>query len=301
MRSKKVPDKGPKQKLLAAAERLFAEHGFDVVSVRDITQAVKGNVAAVNYHFGSREALVNLVMSRCLGPINEERLARLAVLEERLGVGVVSVGEVVEALVLPVVERMQESRMSELLYCRLVGRAFGSLAGLPADIERQCGEVLARTRRLLSRLLPEVPAEELVWRIHFMAGGMLHTLTHREDLVRLAEGAAGKPDLALTAERFVRFAVAGLEGSQLRTQVPEEPTDGPPLVISESAEPILATVVVADVPPAGAAPEVPASPPEPAIAIIADGGGAEDKGPAKAPGKRAKEPAEEGPQGFFSF
>ena len=66
-----------KQRLIEAAEALFADEGFDRVSVRDITTKAAANVAAVNYHFGSREGLVAVVMARYINPVSEERLARL--------------------------------------------------------------------------------------------------------------------------------------------------------------------------------------------------------------------------------
>ena len=77
MRRIKVAESKSKQRLLAAAGQLFADHGFDIVSVRDITKLAKANVAAINYHFGSREGLLALVMVRYLGPIITDRLARL--------------------------------------------------------------------------------------------------------------------------------------------------------------------------------------------------------------------------------
>ena len=72
-----VPTGGPKLRLVEAAEKLFAENGFEAVSVRDITKEAGANVAAVNYHFGSRDGLVVAVMSRYLTPVNQERLTRL--------------------------------------------------------------------------------------------------------------------------------------------------------------------------------------------------------------------------------
>ncbi|MDB6077298.1 MAG: transcriptional regulator, TetR family, partial [Akkermansiaceae bacterium] len=70
-----------KQRLIEAAEHLFADDGFEKVSVRDITNRAGANVAAVNYHFGSREGLVEIVMARYINPISEERIARLEGLE----------------------------------------------------------------------------------------------------------------------------------------------------------------------------------------------------------------------------
>ncbi|MEO8616967.1 MAG: helix-turn-helix domain-containing protein, partial [Luteolibacter sp.] len=64
MRELTIPESGPKRTLLNAAEQLFATKGFESVSVRDVTQSVKMNVAAVNYHFGSREQMLSLVILR---------------------------------------------------------------------------------------------------------------------------------------------------------------------------------------------------------------------------------------------
>ncbi|MCF7676112.1 MAG: TetR/AcrR family transcriptional regulator, partial [Akkermansiaceae bacterium] len=107
-------------KLVEAAERLFAERGFDVVSVRDITHAAGGNVAAINYHFGSRDGLVAVVIGRYITPINERRMVMLDELEQKWAGQPVPVEAVIEAIVVPVVEQIQQSKMSEGLYCKLV-------------------------------------------------------------------------------------------------------------------------------------------------------------------------------------
>lgn len=77
MRVTKVPEGGAKKNLLDAAETLVAGKGFDSVSVRDVTGAAKANVAAVNYHFGSREGLMDLVIARILEPLCAERIKSL--------------------------------------------------------------------------------------------------------------------------------------------------------------------------------------------------------------------------------
>ena len=66
-----------KQRILDVAERLFATRGFHATSLRAITRAAEVNLAAVNYHFGSKDALLEAVMLRRLGPLNEIRQARL--------------------------------------------------------------------------------------------------------------------------------------------------------------------------------------------------------------------------------
>ena len=63
-----------KTRILDTAERLFAQKGFDAVSLRNIIASAKVNLAAVHYHFGSKQALVHAVIGRRLRPINGERI-----------------------------------------------------------------------------------------------------------------------------------------------------------------------------------------------------------------------------------
>ena len=206
-----VPKGGPKLRLVEAAEKLFAENGFEVVSVRDITQAAGGNVAAVNYHFGSRDGLVEVVMTRYLTPVNEERLARLDAAEQQWAGQAVPLEAVVDAFVRPLITQVEKSELSEQLFYRLVGRIFGSHGqGIPAALEAQASVLISRFSRALGKALPTVAEEDLVWRLHFVVGAMIYMLTHGEALQRLSQGAAGTPGMAATLERFVSFAVAGL-------------------------------------------------------------------------------------------
>jgi len=206
-----VPKEGPKLRLVEAAEKLFAERGFEVVSVRDITQAAGGNVAAVNYHFGSRDGLVEVVMTRYLTPVNEERLARLEAAERQWAGQAMPLEAVVDAFVRPLITQVEKSDLSEQLFYRLVGRIFGSHGqGIPPALETQASVLIGRFTRALGKALPTVAEEDLVWRLHFVVGAMIYMLTHGEALQRLSQGTAGTPSMAATLERFVRFAVAGL-------------------------------------------------------------------------------------------
>ncbi len=210
MRDSLVPDTGSKRRLLDAAEALFAEKGFEAVSVRDITQRAEANVAAVNYHFGSREELVTLVMMRYIKPVNEERLARLEAVERSWGVKSVPLEEVIDAFVRPLVSQVKRSEHSERLFCRLLGRIFGQLDEMmPPVVEEDCRPVFNRFMRAFSNALPSLTAEDLIWRLHFVGGGMIHMLTHQETLHRISGGASGMPPVETTVSRFIRFAAAG--------------------------------------------------------------------------------------------
>src|ERR1700752_5110069 len=71
-----------KGRILDAAEALFIEHGFEATSLRAITASARVNLAAVNYHFGSKEELFQAVLTRRLDPMNQERVDLLTELEQ---------------------------------------------------------------------------------------------------------------------------------------------------------------------------------------------------------------------------
>ncbi len=199
-----------KQRLIEAAESLFADEGFDRVSVRDITQRANANVAAVNYHFGSREGLVEAVMARYISPVNEERLVRLEALERKAGGKPLAVEELIEAFVRPFITQIRRSELSEKLFFKLIGRMFGEQCKLPVAIESEFFTLMNRFNKAFSKALPGVPSEEIWWRVHLMAGAMIHSLSHVDMLQRASSGACGSPTMEQMISRFIRFAAAGM-------------------------------------------------------------------------------------------
>lgn len=209
--SKESSGVATRRRLLEAAEQLFSEEGFDRVSVRDITERARANVAAVNYHFGNREGLVAQVMERYINPVNEERLARLDALERRAGSKPVAIEELLDAFVRPFATQVRRSELSEQLFYKLMGRILSDqVPQLPDSVMLGFERMLTRFRRAFGKALPGVDEEELVWRIHFTVGAMVHTMAHGETLFRLSGGASGQPTMEGTLSRFIRFAAAGM-------------------------------------------------------------------------------------------
>jgi AcrR family transcriptional regulator len=220
MREIKIPQSKSKLRLLDAAEQLFADRGFEAVSVRDVTQLAKANVAAVNYHFGSRDGMIAVVVMRYMMPVNQERLARLESVERKWSGKAAPLEEIIDAFVRPVVGIVRKSELSERLFCKLVGRIFAMQGdGLPEAVEAQMRDLINRFTRAFAKALPTVPPEELVWRMHFLVGSIIHMLMNQEMLHRLSNGASGAPTMEVTLGRFIRFAAAGL-----REGVEQEPT-----------------------------------------------------------------------------
>ncbi len=211
MRELKFPQSESKRRLLEVAEQLFAEHGFQTVSIRDVTQLAKANVAAINYHFGSRNGLIALVVTLTITPVNEERIVRLDTLEKKWSGKAVPLEEVIEAFVRPLLSSARKTGLSEPLFRRLLGWIFSMpLETLPQAMEDQIRNASDRFSRAIAKSLPSVSAEDLAWRIHFVTGAMIHMLLHQEMLHQLSNGASGNPTMDALLGRFIRFAAAGL-------------------------------------------------------------------------------------------
>ncbi|MBT6104247.1 MAG: TetR/AcrR family transcriptional regulator, partial [Verrucomicrobia bacterium] len=113
-----------KTRILDTAERLFAQKGFDAVSLRNIIASAKVNLAAVHYHFGSKQALVHSVIARRLRPINGERLTNLAEARAKSGRRPLKLERVLDCLFRPLF-RVQADPKAGPTFARLVGRVMG--------------------------------------------------------------------------------------------------------------------------------------------------------------------------------
>src|SRR5215467_2180302 len=90
-----------KERILDTAEKLFAEHGYGATSLRSIIAGAKVNLAAVHYHFRTKDALLDAVLKRRLEPVNRERLALLDAYEQGAGDGPLRLESVLTALIAP--------------------------------------------------------------------------------------------------------------------------------------------------------------------------------------------------------
>ena len=158
-----------KERILDAAERLFAEDGFDATSLRNVTTVARVNLAAVNYHFGSKAALLEAVVRRVFEPVNARQLERLEELEA--GEEEPSVEQLLDAFVSPLFDLL--GRRDERSHS--VARLFGRVMSDPGqEIRRivieEVGEVDGRYLRAFGRALPHLPKDELWWRYGSMLG-----------------------------------------------------------------------------------------------------------------------------------
>lgn len=198
-----------KQRLLDAAEQLFSERGFHATSLRQITTAAGANLAAVNYHFGSKDGLIAAVFERVVRPVNAERMRMLDEIEANGGRPTLE--GIVRAFVAPPFRFRHVHQDQAERALRLYGRTHAaSDPRIHAIFVRQFETVRRRFTAALATALPELPEQELHWRIHFLIGTMAQTMAAPERLVALSDGACDPYDSEATLARLVPFLVAGL-------------------------------------------------------------------------------------------
>ena len=200
-------ERDTRERILNAAERLFAERGIKESSIREVTKMAGTNLASVNYYFGSKEGLIRDTISRRLEPLNKERLRLLDSLEIEAGGAPLSVELILNALFSPAIEFC----LSHPDFMRLAGRMlFESDKALRAVFMSQFDEVIIRFKAALSRSLPDLPERELLWRIHFLAGAMIHTYTNHSILEAFSGGLCKITDDKEVVDRLINFCGAGL-------------------------------------------------------------------------------------------
>ena len=197
-----------KSLILATTECLIAEHGFESVSLRDITTGAGVNVAAVNYHFGSKEKLFEEIQCRYIEPVNEERLRMLEELTH--GGRVATVREILEAFMRPFLTVVKRSEMSEKLFFKLMGRCvIDHQGGLPQAMIPGIKKVAEAFTKAFVNAAPGVATEHVLWRLHFTFGVMAQTLMHGDLLYSLTDGACGEPDAEDQFQQMIDFCQAG--------------------------------------------------------------------------------------------
>jgi AcrR family transcriptional regulator len=203
------PETPTRERILNVAEKLFAMHGLDRVSIRDIAREAQVNLGAVNYHFQSRETLVVEVFSRCISPLNRARLEALDAVEKNSGAKGPSVAEILGSFIRPAVELAFQDATREQARNLLMGRAVSeSDPALQEWLRTELEPLIRRYDGALHRALPQLAYEDIFWGMSFTFGALNHFLISAAKPV--PEWIKIKTPLTGQVERLIKFAVAGI-------------------------------------------------------------------------------------------
>ncbi len=194
-----------RDRILGAAETLFAQRGFDGASLRQLTATAGVNLAAVNYHFGSKEKLVEEVLRRRLDALNA---GRLVALEQLGGERPATLEEVLAAYIRPALELSHEGNGA--LFMRVLARAFAEHDdSLRRFVSDNYGHVMRQFTAEFARLLPHLSKPELYWRIDLVTGALTHAMSGFGMIQRKGD-VSEQAHREQTIQHLIRFAAAGL-------------------------------------------------------------------------------------------
>ena len=206
-----MPERSTKDRILNAAETLFALNGASGASLRAITRRAKVNLAAVHYHFGSKDRLLEAVLARRLLPLNAERIRCLEAYQKEAGRKKVRLENVIEAMVGPALRLSRDENKGGRIFMRLLGRlVLEPDARVQRLLTGQFETVLKKFKPALTAALPHLEHKVFFWRLHFLVGSMAHTMADSERIQLISGGVCDPDDTEGTIECLVTFLCGGL-------------------------------------------------------------------------------------------
>jgi AcrR family transcriptional regulator len=206
------PKRSTKDKLMDAAEKLFARKGFHGASLRDITAEAGVDLALVTYHFGGKKQLFIAVIERRGAVLNEERLQSLRETRAKAAPNIPSVEVIVDAFLNPILDRLEHSGPGWHNYFSLIAYVNNSPEWGRTLLGKTFDPVVLEFLAAIREALPEAPPEEIFWGYNFLTGAMTLSFAETGRLDALSDGLCRSDDVAAMKTRLGPFVAAGLRG-----------------------------------------------------------------------------------------
>lgn len=208
-----MPDKKQptRERILDAAERLFAHKGYEGVSVRKIMREAEADVSLAYYHFKSKQDLFDQVMLRRVEHLNAIRLKALEALEQRHPSDAPTVEEIIDAFTHPLLDVLATEHEEWKYYFQLIAQINNSPEWGGELMTRYFDPLVRRFIEALRKALPDCTDEDLFWSYHFLSGALTLVFAETGRIDNLSAGACNSSDMASINERLPRFIAAGFE------------------------------------------------------------------------------------------
>ena len=213
-----MANKDTAKAILNAAEELFSEKGFAETSLRNITTKAGVNLAAVNYHFGSKKELIQAVFARFLNSFCQRLDQQVDAYQQQRGSAQPDLNAVLMMLPATALEDdkgvqddLSQRRLG--IFMRLLGLAYTQGQGhVRKFLKQEYGTVFNRYMVLVTAASPQLSNEERFWRIHFMLGATVFTLSGADSLMAMAQHEFGlTTDISQVFDKLIPFLGAGLQ------------------------------------------------------------------------------------------
>ena len=210
-----------RERILDAGERLFMAHGYEGTSMRLITSEASVNLAAVNYHFGSKESLIQEVFRRRLDWLNDERLRVLIEMEEAAAGKPLKPSQIVDGFFGTLLRMADDNERGGMTFLRLLCRTLTEPSEfIRTFLAHEYATVMERYKEAFFKALPDVPKAEIVWRFHFMLGATSYAIAGTDALRLVTDWQVEEADAVDRVDRLVPRLMSFLMGG-LRAPLPQ--------------------------------------------------------------------------------
>ncbi len=210
-----------RERILDAGERLFMAHGYEGTSMRLITSEASVNLAAVNYHFGSKESLIQEVFRRRLDWLNDERLRVLIEMEEAAAGKPLKPSQIVDGFFGTLLRMADDNERGGVTFLRLLGRTLIEPSEfIRTFLAHEYATVMERYKEAFFKALPDVPKAEIVWRFDFMLGATSYAIAGTDALRLVTDWQVEEADAVDRVDRLVPRLMSFLMGG-LRAPLPQ--------------------------------------------------------------------------------
>jgi AcrR family transcriptional regulator len=204
------PKRTTKDKIMDAAEKLFARRGFHGASLREITAAAGVDLALVNYHFGSKKQLLGAIIERRGETLNAERLQRLAAVRLSAAPAAPSTEAVVGAFLDPILDRLAHAGPGWHSYFSLIAYVNNSPEWGRKLMGKTFDGVVREFIRAVMESLPGASPEDIFWGYNFLTGALTLSLAETGRIDALSDGLCRSNDVAALQARLGPYVAAGL-------------------------------------------------------------------------------------------
>jgi AcrR family transcriptional regulator len=208
---------GTRDRILRTAERLFAERGFNGVSVRELAAAAQVNIASIGYHFNSKEGLLSEVYRRHCEPMIEERLRGLKAASRLRGKA--KVAAIIEAFIRPALQQVEAEDGETFIRLRAVlsGENSELLEKLVAENFDQSSTAFIDE---LCACLPHLTRTDVCWRFHFLLGAIYYTAAGPHRITAFSNGRCDPSDTEAVIKELVPFMTRAFVAPAAKAQPP---------------------------------------------------------------------------------
>ena len=204
------PKQETRARLIEATARLFSLHGYNGLTLRSVAKEAKANLAAANYHFGSKDALVLEMLRERIMPINQRRLELLEEEKSKSPLQPLSVFQIFYTLIHPVGEEISKSANSRCSLAQLVARTFTEPTEFIERMHHRFFSQIAEIyHRELSLTFPNQPAKEIYWHLHLAVASMLGALAQHRRLEDFTKGMCNEDQVDEMIDRLTKFVSHG--------------------------------------------------------------------------------------------